>query len=150
MSNLSDINKKDNLSTLEDDDYFSRTEYGSLMSKCSSMNDFRSIVNDLDMLKNLSPNNNHDLNYLSSDSFRDSFMDNDDLFKTINFENEDCFSINSSIEKLGIEGGVGDIFSIDLDKLKINVPEHEKVNLKDFTRSKVNPDFRKCINVILG
>jgi len=120
------------------------------MSKCSSMNDFRSIVNDLDMLKNLSPNNNNDLNYLSSNSFRDSFMDSEDLFKTINFENEDCFSINSSIEKLGKEGGVGDIFSIDLDKLKINVPEHEKVNLKDFTRSKVNPDFRKCINVILG
>ena len=54
MSNMSRI-EKDNCKSESDDDYFSRTEYGSLMSKCSSMNDFRSIVSDLEMLKNLSP-----------------------------------------------------------------------------------------------
>lgn len=84
------------------------------------------------------------------DSFKDSFMSEDDLMlKTINFENDDCFSIDSSIERIDHIHVERDTNDID----KLCMPDLEKINLKDFTRSKnntYNTDKHLCINVILG
>jgi len=114
------------------------------------MNDFRSIVTDLEMLKNLSPTT--DMNYLTMDSFKESFMGSEDdlCLKTINFENDDCFSIDSSIDKIDHISVERD--TVDIDKL-MSMPDLDKINLRDFTRSSrntYNNEKHKCVNVILG
>lgn len=84
------------------------------------------------------------------DSFKESFMGSDDelCLKTINFENDDCFSIDSSIDRIDHISVERDTNDID----KLSMPDLDKINLRDFTRSKnsYNNDKHKCVNVILG
>jgi len=53
------------------------------------------------MLKNLSACNTQDINYLTMDSFKESFMSSEDDISLIrNLENEDCLSIENSIDNI--------------------------------------------------
>jgi len=105
MSNLSDIGMGDHLKTSSspnDPNYFSEMfGYETMISKCSSMNDFRSSISDLEMLKNLSACNTQDINYLTMDSFKESFMSSEDDISLIrNLENEDSLSIENTIDNI--------------------------------------------------
>lgn len=58
------------------------------------------------------------------DSFKESFMGNDDdflTFKNINYDSEDCFSIDSAIDR--IDERTFDKDTLDLDRLNINMPD---------------------------